>query len=873
MLRSMLFEVDVSKLGQADNAIKFKTKEDESPFEVNVRLGGRVVCVDIIPSHHTACLHVTVVSAGDLMGRDRHLCGGLTSDPFCRLTVDGRLPRSGNAMTATIANTCDPVWETPDWKSFPLFPHESTLNISLWDEDIVVDDFLGQVSMPVGRELVGTQGRRRLELQARPGGGDWETARKQGKHDFGYVVIEYSVTAAHAPHGVRSPLPMTEAAEDEWPFVVRVTSSLHLSVCGEVAGRLQEIVFVDVTGVDMLIVREVNGQYTGNIEVGLLQVDNCLGHADFHVILGSREVATQKPAMRLAFAGFKVKSHLVLAEYLGLYLQPVKVTLGDADVLSLFAGFAECRNALWYQTIGYTELLKMFMKLPKPVGETQTQHLYFRLGEVFLHKIKPEITWLGVGHATGDRQLFPLLQSWGLSFFCIDAAKVSLPEYRGANLLSRRRELYTIFLRHYLPALLRSSVILLGASAVGNPTAVFSSLYNAVYHFVSQIAAALREDSLGGVGKGIVKGGALLVGHTITAILTFIAAICAMLGGLLGAIDSFAGSEVYQSRLRIHLRVRRPRGFVQGVKDGCLRLFDGFYLGITGVVLEPYNGGTKGGLAGGLRGVVTGVVGLTMKPPQGIFTFISTVAEGGIAYISGPTRSLRRRPPRVVINGVLSPYNRRCSEVYAMLCLLNIMGYSGGRGRFADEYYMHHAEGRTADTYYVVTTHRVVHFYGLSDREAVTMLWSVELADIRKLVAEGSSGLVLHQRRRRAKRRVELQDLSTSMFFAHMLLDADLCPVDEVEMSTSTRLLYNAEELPDAWESLNAGDPAAARNAHTVNMPHGGVGGRTAVNTPRNARSFKRSARDQMLITQMMKRRDGYTLAEHLRRMIELLSD
>eukprot|EP01061_Rhynchopus_euleeides_P038193 TRINITY_DN6561_c0_g1_i1.p1 TRINITY_DN6561_c0_g1~~TRINITY_DN6561_c0_g1_i1.p1 ORF type:complete len:813 (+),score=265.54 TRINITY_DN6561_c0_g1_i1:366-2441(+) len=686
--------------------------------------------------------------------------------------------------------------------------------------------------------------------------------RHHRREDFGHIILEYQFTAPGEKPNMPDDPPLLDTVHAEWPLIVQISSSFQISVCAEVAGHLREIIFIEIGGINMVMVQEPDGVYSGNLDVGLLQVDNCMGHADFHVIFGSTQQGT-RPALRISGARMSHKrSRGFTADYLGVFLHPIRLTLGDTDLLSLIAGFALVSKTLFTEDLGYRELARLFATMPEPSGSPASQHLHFSIGEVFFHKVRPEVTWLGLGGrgASSRRELPSLLQSWGIAFLSIDAAKVTLPDFRRTNLLARPRELRTMLQLHYLPALLRASVVLLSASAVGNPYAFLSSIYNGVEALISEILNSYQDD-LKSVGKGVIRGAIALVGNVVVAFLGLLSALCRLFGQLFGFIDSLAGSELYQARHRIEIRVRRPRGLLQGLKDGCFRLADGVYYGATGVFTAPYDGALRGGVVGALGGVCTGVTGLVAKPVQGVFDLLETVCEGGIASINGPVRSLRRRPPRVVVSGILTPYSRRRSEVYAMLCSLNISSRNV-RLRLAEEYYAYHSEGLVDGSFYVITTHRVVHMVSGSGPEIVHQRWSVDLVCITRVVLSGPAVLLLYHGKSSKKKKLVLRAAGDVMSFAHALLDAPLCAAGEVEMPASG-VTPNLSHVIDMWDAGTNGRMQADED-----LGSGAEGG-----TPgRIVRHSERFAQESRVVHEVLHSGDNFTLTERLRRMMELLA-
>eukprot|EP01059_Diplonema_ambulator_P012350 TRINITY_DN2260_c0_g2_i2.p1 TRINITY_DN2260_c0_g2~~TRINITY_DN2260_c0_g2_i2.p1 ORF type:complete len:559 (+),score=94.57 TRINITY_DN2260_c0_g2_i2:154-1830(+) len=543
-----------------------------------------------------------------------------------------------------------------------------------------------------------------------------------------------------------------------------------------------------------------------------------------------------RPFLLISLGKTFYKSHVLQVGYLGIFLQPMKLTLGDADVLSLFMGFSKVWDVVASRKVGGKRLKKIINKEPKPPG-TEANHVYLRLGEVLVHKIKPEITWLGLG-VLGSSDAMPLLQSWGLSLFSIDEAQVNLPEFRSSNIMVRRKELTTILIRHYLPSILKSSVVVLGASTVGNPTKVLSSIYKGVASMVTEITKGLSSTSLRGFGKGVVRGAAALLAQLLTALLVLVAAVCTLVSRLLGVIDAIGGDEKYQKMHRIHLRVRAPRGFVHGVREGATRLGYGFGLGFSGIVTKPAWGFQSGGVIGFTKGFISGTVGFATKPPQGIFECVAAVCNGCIVFLNGPQGSRRRRYPRVIIDGVLAPYNKACAEVYDTLCQLNMSRYDE---RLAKEYYVHHADGKHAGTTYVITTHRICQI------TQKRMGWELPLKSIGRATIQANS-VILHRGGHGVGwtvRRLQLPDREAVSEFLAVLVKISKIHSDELD-----------DTIRSLHDSLHYNWPSFQRT--------------TEITIPT---SIHRSSHEHDIATRISRNKKGLSLVDYIRRNMEHLAE
>ena len=721
--------------------------EEKGRYSIHVERGGGSVKLHISPFVHKETLRVRVVECNDLLAKDWRLCRPDVSDPFCTVTIDGKEPTVGSVQTETIENTTSPRWRDTEnvWKVFHLTSDDqkdSSLNLTVWDSDAFVNDFLGQTVIKLSSLRQPRSGTKRFELQGRPGRSDWKAVHESKKPGFGIIVIQYEFISPGDDFAEVSPEIIEE--RESYPMTLHISLGMEISVCGEVCGSLREILFTQITPITIFIAKHTGGSYSGNLEISRLQVDNCMGHADFHVIVGKQFPSVPDPAFKFSFGDVRFRRSLLDINYISFYLTPLKITLGDADVLSLYTIFATCWSALNDSAVTLSELTALLISKPMPpaLGSGLSGFLkknpdknWIRIQEMLLHKIKLELTWLGV---LGGTDLMPLLQSWGISLFCVDEAQIHLPEWRDSNLLVRERDFVYLSARHYLPSVLRASVVFVGAVTVGNPSKVLRSLYNGGRSLVREISIGFHTFSIEGCGRGIGRGVMLFVANFIAALLTLVAALFALVSRLCGAIDSYLGDNKYQRMHRIRLRIRPPRGFRDSVSTGGTHLRNSIVAAVEGVVVRPMHGYQDSGFSGAIVGIVGGCVAIGTKPTQGIVDLCSTVCNGLIAVIHGPPESGRIRPPRVVVSGILSAYNSTVSHVYDLFCHLNIR--SGSLSINLDnEYYVSHANSSFDSTTYLITTVRVLCM--LQNRKRVT--WSFPLADIRSVTAEPSCAFSL----------------------------------------------------------------------------------------------------------------------------------
>ncbi|KAI5890577.1 uncharacterized protein SCHCODRAFT_02508535 [Schizophyllum commune H4-8] len=101
--------------------------------------------------------------------------------------------------------------------------------------------------------------------------------------------------------------------------------------------------------------------------------------------------------------------------------------------------------------------------------------------------------------------------------------------------------------------------------------------------------------------------------------------------------------SLYGSSVRHQKKVT---GIGTGVKEGGKALFWGVTDGISGLVLEPYEGAKKDGTVGALKGAARSVANLYMKPLAGMLGFVSLPLQGAWRSIESPRSQQQERQQR-----------------------------------------------------------------------------------------------------------------------------------------------------------------------------------------------------------------------------------
>jgi hypothetical protein len=125
-------------------------------------------------------------------------------------------------------------------------------------------------------------------------------------------------------------------------------------------------------------------------------------------------------------------------------------------------------------------------------------------------------------------------------------------------------------------------------------------------------------------GKGLAKGSASLLKHTVSGVFKSAGSLAASVEQGL-AVMSFDDAFIKAHERRSAVE---PRHAAEGFLLGAEGLSDGIFEGLAGLVLQPIDGAQKDGFWGGLRGMGKGLVGVVAKPVSGAVALASNTFKG-----------------------------------------------------------------------------------------------------------------------------------------------------------------------------------------------------------------------------------------------------
>jgi len=212
------------------------------------------------------------------------------------------------------------------------------------------------------------------------------------------------------------------------------------------------------------------------------------------------------------------------------------------------------------------------------------------------------------------------------------------------------------------------------AQVLGNPMGLVSNISQGVTGFMDHTGSGLRDlrhGQLGAMGKDLALGAASLAAGTVQGVFGSASSLShAMVKGM--AQLTFDGDY---KRARALMDQERPSHLAQGLFQGGKYLGRGVLQGVTGILMQPVKGFSKGGARGAIKGVGKGLVGLVVKPVAGLVDMVAYTSEGirnTPEFMSKRAAVVRVRLPRIWAPGsAVRAFDRRAAlgiELFQRLC-------------------------------------------------------------------------------------------------------------------------------------------------------------------------------------------------------------
>eukprot|EP01059_Diplonema_ambulator_P033056 TRINITY_DN6762_c0_g1_i4.p1 TRINITY_DN6762_c0_g1~~TRINITY_DN6762_c0_g1_i4.p1 ORF type:complete len:2967 (+),score=837.61 TRINITY_DN6762_c0_g1_i4:855-9755(+) len=390
----------------------------------------------------------------------------------------------------------------------------------------------------------------------------------------------------------------------------------HLSVSLVREEERKEVACLTLHGLFTQICRG-NGQEMIQLSLHHLQLDDMTESQPlFPVVLSISEPHKPKPAVDVTTLRRLNNTNLLHFQHIGLYISPIKVSIGDRFLWEFFEFKREAKVALGMKYAMVTSYsTEHYMEKCVVESGMLARRIHFdnlRLPEICItltvDRLKegrdPYRDGLGLGN------LALALPSVKDSEVTLDAINVQHGRDNVGMLLHR---LALNYVRQF-EASHNIAGMALRIQAIGNPLGLISNITTGVRDFVVMPAVGLSQSPVE-FGAGILRGTGSLLGKSVGGILGTVAGVTR---GSARAIESVADQD-WRNRRSVDAKAEKQNPLETAVK--------GVFDGVVGLVKDPVVGAMTGGAMGGLKGAGRGLVGAVAKPVSGVLNGVSDTAS------------------------------------------------------------------------------------------------------------------------------------------------------------------------------------------------------------------------------------------------------
>ncbi|XP_033739881.1 vacuolar protein sorting-associated protein 13C-like [Pecten maximus] len=381
------------------------------------------------------------------------------------------------------------------------------------------------------------------------------------------------------------------------------------------------------------------------------------------------------------------------------------------------------------------------------VKDRSTKRIFFEMCKISPLKLHVSFSFRGTPHLTRDIQPNMtsdikefLRNSVGATFIEVKDVELKFGyfEKRGASL--SWNQLTNQAVAHYRQQLiLQVYVVVLGLDVLGNPYGLMQDISQGLGDlFYEPLLDTIQGDDE--FSENMIRGFQSAMGHIVGGGANSVARITGSFGSALAYL-SFDKEFQKKRRRRMqqqpadlpHSMAMAGKGFLTGIK-----------FGLTGIVLDPYQGASEDGVEGFFKGIGRGILGLITQPIGGVLDMVSLAFDGvrRAAELEGGV-VMRMRLPRCIdhYRGLkpYSDYRARGSHI--------LKGLKGGKYSKTDVFrnFAPLSHEDKADLVFITNRHILYleksRFSGGYDVE-----WEVELKSILGVPAiiEDEKKLVIH---------------------------------------------------------------------------------------------------------------------------------
>jgi vacuolar protein sorting-associated protein 13A/C len=241
----------------------------------------------------------------------------------------------------------------------------------------------------------------------------------------------------------------------------------------------------------------------------------------------------------------------------------------------------------------------------------------------------------------------------------IDSAPIKLNSMLVKDAYGDVATLLQPIIRFYVGQGIREAYkVLFSIEILGNPVKLLSGVKDGVKDFFYEPAMGLVS-SPKDFGTGLAKGTGSLLKKVTGGV--FEAA-----GKITGSVGKGVASMTLDQQFmkeREALNKEKVTGMAGGLVKGAKSLGKGIWSGITGIVVDPFQGARRGGVAGFFKGLGKGLTGVVTKTVSGALDFATNTFQGLNATVqsvgggAGDPNGRRRMPRFITPGGALQPYS------------------------------------------------------------------------------------------------------------------------------------------------------------------------------------------------------------------------
>eukprot|EP00755_Sulcionema_specki_P021681 Sspe_Gene.74709::Locus_46686_Transcript_4_4_Confidence_0.429_Length_2171::g.74709::m.74709/K19525/VPS13A_C; vacuolar protein sorting-associated protein 13A/C len=319
---------------------------------------------------------------------------------------------------------------------------------------------------------------------------------------------------------------------------------------------------------------------------------------------------------------------------------------------------------------GWLQYLDPVKGLLLPKGRTRGERKVC-IKSLELHPVKLTLSFQG-DHADTSRSPE---DDWEVAN--VAQAPLVFPVFAMAPVFATWKELQGAVAAHYRKHVLYQVYkVFFALEMLGNPVGLMGNIGDGLCDLFYEPVNAFNGENPTplDIVKGVKKGAGSFVGNVAYGVTNAASGITGSLGRSIASLsldDTFQKER--QERAETH-----PRHIVEGIAGGAQSLAIGLGEGLSGIITKPVEGAREGGMGGLIQGVGRGLMGAVFKPVSGVLDMAAKTTEGMRNMVA--VAAVRMRPPRVLVRGVVTPYNEEDAKAVIMA--------GAWKARYSTEHFM-----------------------------------------------------------------------------------------------------------------------------------------------------------------------------------------